>query len=96
MFQGVIKIDDFPPVMFRIGNGQTKNDRTWLKKKKEYFEKIWSKNGAKFSKKSKTAAATHSQIRLNKTESLFFYTKRPRKIAAGHSTKTTLSKSVYS
>jgi hypothetical protein len=42
-----IAIDDFPLVVFKIGNGETKNDRDWLKKKKEYFEKMWSKNGPK-------------------------------------------------
>ncbi len=46
-----IAIDDFPPVAFKIGNGETKNDRDWLKKKKEYFEKIWNKNGPKILKK---------------------------------------------
>lgn len=43
----VFAIDDFPLVAFKIGNGETKNDRDWLKKKKEYFEKMWSKNGPK-------------------------------------------------
>lgn len=47
MLTGVIEIDDFPPVTFKIGSGETKSDREWLKKKKEYFEKIWSKNGSK-------------------------------------------------
>ncbi len=32
---------------FKIGSGETKDDRVWLKKKKEYFEKIWSKSGSK-------------------------------------------------
>ncbi len=40
-----VAIDDFPFVSFRIGNGQTKSDRDWLKKKKEYYEKLWTKNG---------------------------------------------------
>ncbi len=43
----MIKINDFPHVTFKIGNGETKTDREWLKKKKEYIEKIWSKNGPK-------------------------------------------------
>jgi hypothetical protein len=47
MLTGVIEIDDFPPVTFKIGNGETKSDREWLKKKKEYLEKLWSKNGPK-------------------------------------------------
>ena len=44
-------IEDFPSVAFKIGNGETKNDRDWLKKKKEYFEKLWSKNGPKILRK---------------------------------------------
>ncbi len=47
MSAGVIAIDDFPAVVFKIGNGETKNDREWLKKKKDFFEKIWSRNGPK-------------------------------------------------
>ena len=47
----MIAIDDFPPVTFKIGNGETKNDRDWLKKKREYFEKIWSKSGPKILRK---------------------------------------------
>ena len=43
----MIEIDNFPPVTFKIGNGETKSDREWLKKKKEYFEKIWSTSGLK-------------------------------------------------
>ncbi|MCW4010378.1 MAG: hypothetical protein NWF05_07135 [Candidatus Bathyarchaeota archaeon] len=43
----MIEIDDFPPVAFKIGKGETKSDRSWLKKKKEYFEKMWSRNGTK-------------------------------------------------
>ncbi len=43
----MIAIEDFPPVAFKIGNGETKSDREWLKKKKEYFEKIWVKTGPK-------------------------------------------------
>lgn len=46
-----IAIDDFPPVAFKIGNGETKNDRDWLKKKKEYFEKTWLKSGPKIIRK---------------------------------------------
>ena len=45
--QGVRAIQDFPPLMFKIGNGETKSDREWLKKKKEYFTKLWAKNGPK-------------------------------------------------
>ena len=37
--------------MFKIGNGETKTDRLWLKKKKEYFEKMWEKTGQKIIKK---------------------------------------------
>ncbi len=44
---GVRVIEDFQPVAFKIGTGETKNDRDWLKKKKEYFEKMWSRNGPK-------------------------------------------------
>jgi hypothetical protein len=40
-------MQEFPPLMFRIGTGETKNDREWLKKKREYFTKIWTKNGSK-------------------------------------------------
>lgn len=32
---------------FKIGTGETKSDREWLKKKKEYLEKLWSKSGSK-------------------------------------------------
>jgi len=44
---GVRVIEDFPPVAFRIGTGETKNDRVWLKKRKESLEKMWGRNGAK-------------------------------------------------
>ncbi len=47
----MIEIDDFPPVTFKIGNGETKSDREWLKKKKEIYEKEWSKIGQKTLKK---------------------------------------------
>jgi hypothetical protein len=47
----VYQIDDYPSVTFKIGIGETKNDREWLKKKKEYFEKMWSKNGQKVLRK---------------------------------------------
>ncbi|MCW4028581.1 MAG: hypothetical protein NWE92_02895 [Candidatus Bathyarchaeota archaeon] len=47
MLTGVIEIDDFPPVTFKIGSGETKSDREWLKKKKEYYDKVWNKNGPK-------------------------------------------------
>jgi len=47
VYKVLIAIDDFPLVTFKIGNGETKNDRVWLKKKKEYFEKIWQKSGKK-------------------------------------------------
>jgi hypothetical protein len=43
----VTKIDNFPQVTFKIGNGETKNDHTWLKKKKEIYEKIWIKDSFK-------------------------------------------------
>ena len=43
----MIAIEDVPSVAFKIGNGETKSDREWLKKKKEYFEKIWVKTGPK-------------------------------------------------
>ncbi len=46
-----ITIEDFPSVAFKIGNGETKNDRDWLKKKKEYFEKIWLKTGPRILRK---------------------------------------------
>lgn len=47
----VREIDDFPPVTFKIGTGETKIDRAWLKKKKEYFEKMWSITGLKILRK---------------------------------------------
>jgi hypothetical protein len=47
IFTGVTKIDDFPPVTFKIGAGETKGDREWLKKKKEYYERVWKNNGLK-------------------------------------------------
>jgi hypothetical protein len=43
----VTVIDDFPPLAFKIGTGETKVDREWLKKKKDYFEKLWGKSGPK-------------------------------------------------
>ena len=46
-FCRVPTIDDFPPLAFKIGTGETKSDREWLKKKKEYFEKLWPKSGSK-------------------------------------------------
>lgn len=48
---GVIEIDDAPPVTFKLGTGETKNDREWLKKKKEFYEKNWKKTGPKILKK---------------------------------------------
>ncbi len=50
-----MKIDDFPPVIFKIGNGETKSDREWLKKKKEYFEKLWGTSGSKILRKIEEA-----------------------------------------
>jgi hypothetical protein len=47
----VTEIDDFPLVTFKIGNGETKIDRDWLKKKKDSFEKDWNKNGLKILRK---------------------------------------------
>jgi hypothetical protein len=47
----VTEIDDFPAVCFKIGNGASKSDREWLKKKKEVYEKDWSKNGPKILRK---------------------------------------------
>jgi hypothetical protein len=32
---------------FKLGTGQTKNDRVWLAKKKEYYEKTWKTSGQK-------------------------------------------------
>jgi hypothetical protein len=48
---GVRKIDDYPLVTFKLGTGETKSDREWLKKKKETYEKEWSKSGQKILKK---------------------------------------------
>jgi hypothetical protein len=47
----VTEIDDFPPLAFKIGTGETKSDREWLKKKKELFEKFWNKSGPKILRK---------------------------------------------
>jgi len=47
----VTAIQDFPTLVFRIGTGETKSDREWLKKKKIFFEKLWGKNGPKILKK---------------------------------------------
>ena len=44
-------INDFPSVTFKVGTGQTKNDRVWLTKKKEYYEKTWKKSGQKILQK---------------------------------------------
>lgn len=54
----MIEIDDFPPVTFKIGNSATKSDRDWLKKKKEYYEKEWSKNGTKMLRKIEDSCGT--------------------------------------
>ena len=40
---------------FKIGTGQTKNDRVWLSKKKEYYEKIWKSTGPKILRKIEDA-----------------------------------------
>jgi hypothetical protein len=48
---GAPKIDDYPLVTFKLGTGETKSDREWLKKKKEYYEKEWAKDGQKVLKK---------------------------------------------
>jgi hypothetical protein len=47
----VTSIEDFPTLTFRIGTGETKSDREWLKKKKEFFEKLWNKEGPKILRK---------------------------------------------
>ncbi len=44
-------IEDFPALAFRIGTGETKSDREWLKKKKEFLEKLWNKEGPKVLRK---------------------------------------------
>ncbi|MCL2287916.1 MAG: hypothetical protein FWC33_01870, partial [Candidatus Bathyarchaeota archaeon] len=44
-------INDFPAITFKIGTGQTKNDRVWLAKKKDYYEKIWKKIGQRILQK---------------------------------------------
>lgn len=51
----MIPIEDLPQVAFKIGKGETKSDREWLKKKKEYFEKIWVKIGPKILSKIEEA-----------------------------------------
>jgi exoribonuclease R len=33
-------------VTFKIGNGETKSDREWLKKKKDFLEKLWKRSGS--------------------------------------------------
>jgi hypothetical protein len=38
-------------VSFKIGTGETKSDREWLKKKKDFLEKLWKKNGTKLLRK---------------------------------------------
>jgi hypothetical protein len=43
----LITIDDYPLVTFKVGTGETKVDRVWLNKKKEYLEKVWKKSGKK-------------------------------------------------
>jgi hypothetical protein len=48
---GVIEIDDYPLVSFKLGTGETKSDREWLKKKKDALEKEWAKNGQKILRK---------------------------------------------
>lgn len=40
---------------FKIGIGETKSDREWVKKKKEYFEKLWSTSGPKILRKIEEA-----------------------------------------
>jgi hypothetical protein len=47
----VTAIEDFPTLAFRIGTGETKSDCEWLKKKKEFFEKLWIKEGPKILRK---------------------------------------------
>lgn len=47
----MIAIQESPQITFKIGNGQTKNDHVWLKKKKEYLEKMWIRNGSKIIQK---------------------------------------------
>ncbi|MCL1965871.1 MAG: hypothetical protein FWF66_01345 [Candidatus Bathyarchaeota archaeon] len=48
---GCRSINDFPVLTFKIGTGQTKNDRVWLTKKKDYYEKTWKKSGQKILQK---------------------------------------------
>jgi hypothetical protein len=45
---------DFPPLTFKIGTGETKTDRIWLQKKREFFEAMWARNGSKIIGKIET------------------------------------------
>ncbi len=75
----MIAIDDFPPVAFKIGNGETKNDRVWLKKKKEYFEEVWSKNGPKLLRKIEDACGdTFTNTSKQNGIVIFLHTKTPK------------------
>lgn len=69
-------IEDFPLVTFKIGNGQTKNDRVWLIKKKEYLEKIWRKNGKKIVRKiEEVCGDTFTNASIQKGILIFLYKK---------------------
>lgn len=75
----MITIQEFPPVAFKIGTGETKIDRVWLKKKKEYFDKMWHKSGPKILRKIEDACGetfTNTSKRVGIT--IFLNKKTPK------------------
>jgi hypothetical protein len=73
---GVETINDFPTLTFKIGTGQTKNDREWLTKKKEHYEKTWKKSGQKILQKIEdTCGDTFTDISKEKGILVLLYKK---------------------
>lgn len=77
--KGVKAIDDFPSLTFKIGAGQSKNDRVWLSKKKEHYEKAWKTAGARILQKiEETCGDTFTSTAREKGILVLLHKKTPQ------------------
>ncbi len=64
---------------FKIGTGQTKNDRVWIAKKKEYYEKAWKTSGSKILRRIEDACGdTFTNTAKEKGILVYLYKKTPQ------------------